>query len=319
MEQSLTHSVQDYLKQIYELTEGGENASTTALAARLKVTPASVTGMVQKLSSAVPPLVEYQKHQGVTLTSDGTRAALEVIRHHRLLETWLVQTLGYAWDEVHEEAERLEHAISEDLERRIAAALGNPLRDPHGEPIPLRVEDAREKSQPLSAMRDRAHQSVKAADTGCCATCGPWPCPGTPLQVIDTTVRPKLTIIDAGLHPRIADNRKVYVEVVGENGVCDYRASPVGGLLALLSCAQTQDGGLTACQHKSPAPHDFNRPRRRSSHSRSPWPTCLPKRWLPGCLCRHFCVGPPHRSYRGICAALPRRRHLERTGAMSRG
>src|SRR5271157_2004539 len=132
----LSDSIQDYLKIIYELTQSGETASTTALARRLGIAPASVTGMVQKLSSVKPALVSYRKHQGVTLTAAGKRAALEVIRHHRLIEAWLVQTLGYSWDEVHDEAEKLEHVISEDLEGRIAAAMGQPERDPHGEPIP---------------------------------------------------------------------------------------------------------------------------------------------------------------------------------------
>ena len=151
---SSTQSVQDYLKHIYELTEDGSPASTNDLARELNIKPASVTGMIQKLAAEKPALVEYQKHQGVTLTTTGKRAALEVIRHHRLLETWLVQTLGYTWDEVHEEAERLEHVISEDFERRIAAALGNPTRDPHGELIPtadlkMPVDD----TTPLSALR----------------------------------------------------------------------------------------------------------------------------------------------------------------------
>jgi DtxR family Mn-dependent transcriptional regulator len=136
MPELLTDSIQDYLKLIYELTESGETASTTALAARLNISPASVTGMVQKLSAIKPALVAYKKHQGVTLTAAGRRAALEVIRHHRLIEAWLVQTLGYSWDEVHNEADRLEHAISEEFETRIANALGHPERDPHGEPIP---------------------------------------------------------------------------------------------------------------------------------------------------------------------------------------
>ena len=97
MKQKLTISIQDYLKTIYELTEGGESASTNALAQKMKISAPSVTGMLQKLASAKPALVEYQKHQGVTLTKEGRRAALEVIRHHRLLEAWLVQTLGYSW------------------------------------------------------------------------------------------------------------------------------------------------------------------------------------------------------------------------------
>ena len=136
MAELLTDSIQDYLKLIYELTASGQAASTTALAGRLGIAPASVTGMVQRLATLKPALVSYRKHQGVTLTAAGRRAALEVIRHHRLLEAWLVQSLGYSWDQVHIEAEKLEHVISEDFEMRIAEALGYPDRDPHGEPIP---------------------------------------------------------------------------------------------------------------------------------------------------------------------------------------
>jgi len=169
MEQTLTISIQDYLKHIYELTENGETASTNALAAKLKIKPASVTGMVQKLAAAKPALVEYQKHQGATLTKEGRKAALEVIRHHRLLEAWLVRTLGYSWDEVHEEAERLEHVISEDFERRIAAAMGDPIRDPHGELIPTAdLKMPLDNSAPLSTLRPNQTgtvQCVKAADT----------------------------------------------------------------------------------------------------------------------------------------------------------
>lgn len=169
MKQKLTISIQDYLKTIYELTENGESASTNALAQRLKISAPSVTGMIQKLASSKPALVEYQKHQGVMLTKEGKKAALEVIRHHRLLEAWLVQTLGYSWDEVHEEAERLEHVISEDFERRIAAAMGHPTRDPHGELIP--TEDLKmpvDESTPLSSLRPGQNgvvTCVKAADT----------------------------------------------------------------------------------------------------------------------------------------------------------
>lgn len=169
MKQKLTISIQDYLKVIYELTESGASASTNALAQKMKVSAPSVTGMIQKLASSKPALVEYQKHQGVTLTREGRKAALEVIRHHRLLEAWLVQTLGYSWDEVHEEAERLEHVISEDFERRISAAMGHPMRDPHGELIP--TEDLKmpaDTSVPLSALQSGQGgviTCVKAADT----------------------------------------------------------------------------------------------------------------------------------------------------------
>ncbi len=165
MKKPATKSTQDYLKHIYELTESGQPASTNDLARQLKVKPASVTGMVQKMAAEKPALVTYQKHQGVTLTASGRKAALEVIRHHRLLEAWLVQTLGYTWDEVHEEAERLEHAISEDFEARIAAALGNPTRDPHGELIPsadLTMPD--DDSTPLSALRPTQSATIQRVD-----------------------------------------------------------------------------------------------------------------------------------------------------------
>jgi DtxR family Mn-dependent transcriptional regulator len=154
MSEPLTDSIQDYLKSIYALTESGQAASTNSLAARLGIKPASVTGMLQKLASLEPPLVDYHKHRGVKLTANGQRAALEVIRHHRLLETWLVQTLGYSWDEVHKEAEKLEHVISEDFENRIATALGNPTRDPHGDLIPTTdLTMPQDISIPLSILR----------------------------------------------------------------------------------------------------------------------------------------------------------------------
>jgi len=152
--ETITQNIQDYLKAIYNLVEGEGPASTTALAARLGIAPASVTGMVQKLATSTPPLVIYRKHQGVTLTPEGERAALEVIRHHRLIETYLVTMLGYSWDSVHDEAERLEHVISEDFEARIAAALGNPLRDPHGELIPTaELTMPIDAEHPLSTLR----------------------------------------------------------------------------------------------------------------------------------------------------------------------
>jgi DtxR family Mn-dependent transcriptional regulator len=165
MKKPATRSTQDYLKHIYELTELGQPASTNDLARELNVKPASVTGMIQKLASDKPALVAYQKHQGVTLTPTGRKAALEVIRHHRLLETWLVQTLGYSWDEVHEEAERLEHVISEEFEARIAAALGHPTRDPHGELIPSAdLTMPADESTPLSALRPSQSATIQRVD-----------------------------------------------------------------------------------------------------------------------------------------------------------
>lgn len=162
MNETLSQSIQDYLKQIYDLSADGTPASTNDLAARLGVAPASVTGMVQRLANTTPPLILYRKHQGVTLTPEGERAALEVIRHHRLLETFLVRTLGYSWDEVHDEACRLEHVISEDFEARIAMALGNPARDPHGDPIPSAdLTMPEENTRPLSGLRPGATTRVQ--------------------------------------------------------------------------------------------------------------------------------------------------------------
>lgn len=132
----LSQSIEDYLKAVYELTSGEGRASTNALAEYLDIAPASVTGMLQKLAATDPPLLDYMKHRGVRLTEEGQKVALETIRHHRLLELFLHQILGYEWDEVHDEADRLEHVISEQFEQRIADALGDPSLDPHGDPIP---------------------------------------------------------------------------------------------------------------------------------------------------------------------------------------
>jgi DtxR family Mn-dependent transcriptional regulator len=138
MREQLTQSVEDYLKIIYLLTTEFGRATTTQIAEHMGIKPGSVTGMLQKMAETDPPLVDYQKHRGAVLTAHGEQVALEMIRHHRLLELFLYKQLGYRWDEVHSEADRLEHVISEDFEERIAQALGNPTRDPHGEPIPTR-------------------------------------------------------------------------------------------------------------------------------------------------------------------------------------
>ncbi len=138
MRDQLTHVVEDYLKTIYEITTTADRASTKQIADALEVSPASVTGMLQKLATTDPPLLDYKKHRGVVLTEEGEQIALEILRHHRLLELFLHQILGYEWDEVHAEADRLEHVISESFEEKIAEALGNPRHDPHGDPIPTR-------------------------------------------------------------------------------------------------------------------------------------------------------------------------------------
>jgi DtxR family transcriptional regulator, Mn-dependent transcriptional regulator len=127
-------AIQDYAKAIYKLETETGRAATNALAARLGVAPASVTGMLKRLSAL--GLVTYEPYRGATLTESGTKLALEVIRHHRLVERYLVDTLGLPLDLVHAEAERLEHALSEDLEAVIDRSLGFPTYDPHGDPIP---------------------------------------------------------------------------------------------------------------------------------------------------------------------------------------
>ncbi len=139
----LTSAVEDYTKAIYALETREGSVSTTALANRLGVSAPSVSGMIRTLVDR--GLVAHEPYHGITLTPEGVRVALEVIRHHRLLELYLAEVLGVPWDRVHDEAEVLEHAISEELEERIAASLGDPSHDPHGDPIPTRdgtIEDA---------------------------------------------------------------------------------------------------------------------------------------------------------------------------------
>src|SRR3990170_224713 len=134
-----TSAEEDYLKAIFEIEGEGRAAVTTAvLAERLRVSGASVSGMLKKMAASPDRFVRYERYRGVRLTPAGRRAALEVIRHHRLVEAYLVAALGYGWDEVHREADHLEHVISEVFEERIAAFLGHPESDPHGAPIPPR-------------------------------------------------------------------------------------------------------------------------------------------------------------------------------------
>ncbi len=132
--ESLTRSVEDYLKAIYRLSPEGRPASTSEIAHLLELSPASVSGMVKRLSEQ--GLLEHVPYKGVQLTDEGRRAALRMVRRHRLIEAYLVAFLGYSWDTVHDEAERLEHAVSDTLVERMAAVLGHPTSDPHGDPIP---------------------------------------------------------------------------------------------------------------------------------------------------------------------------------------
>jgi DtxR family Mn-dependent transcriptional regulator len=161
-----SQAAEDYLKAIYEITRASERASTQAIAQVMGVAPASATGMVQKLATGQPPLLDYEKNRGAALTLAGEQVALEVIRHHRLLETFLQEKLGYSWDEVHEEADRLEHVISEELEERIARSLGDPHYDPHGDPIPNREFHLPEQSKTsLAALLPGDRATVVRIDT----------------------------------------------------------------------------------------------------------------------------------------------------------
>ncbi|HEY0527409.1 MAG TPA: metal-dependent transcriptional regulator [Gemmatimonadaceae bacterium] len=132
----LTAPVEDYLKAIYAIGRGTGAAATTEIAHRLALAPASVSGMVRRL--AQQGLLAYERYHGVKLTESGRRAALRTLRRHRIIEAYLAQALGYPWDRVHDEAERLEHAASDELVDRMAVTIGEPEVDPHGAPIPTR-------------------------------------------------------------------------------------------------------------------------------------------------------------------------------------
>ena len=161
-----SEAIEDYAKAIYALGRRGDGtASTTALAERLGVTPASVSAMIKKLADR--GLAEHHPYRGVALTDEGERIALEVLRHHRLLELYLAEHLGVPWDRVHDEAEALEHVLSEDLEARIDAKLGHPTHDPHGDPIPdvgLNIDEG--ETRPLSSLAPGAHgRFVRISDS----------------------------------------------------------------------------------------------------------------------------------------------------------
>lgn len=151
----VSQAIEDYIKVIYLLEQSEGKVTTKALALALDVAAPSVTAMIKRLHAM--HLVRYTRYRGVELTTAGKRMALEVIRHHRLLELYLVEAMGLPWDQVHEEAERLEHVISEELEERIAELLGHPVTDPHGDPIPTkegRLEQS--ASVPLSELHPGA-------------------------------------------------------------------------------------------------------------------------------------------------------------------
>lgn len=156
----LSQAIEDYLKAIYRLEQQEGKVTTKALAASLDVAAPSVTAMVKRLHTM--RLVHYHRYRGVALTPAGRRMALEVIRHHRLLELYLVEALGLPWDQVHDEAERLEHVLSEGLEERIAEVLGHPVADPHGDPIPTKEGEVEEPLYlPLSDLAPGATAVIK--------------------------------------------------------------------------------------------------------------------------------------------------------------
>lgn len=147
----LTGPVEDYLKAIYELERSGEPAETNAIAGLLNIAPASVSGMVRRL--AEQGLITHERYRGARLTPAGRRAALRTLRRHRVIEAYLTSALGYSWDRVHDEAERLEHAASDELIDRMASAIGEPATDPHGAPIPTREGTLEERLLvPLSSL-----------------------------------------------------------------------------------------------------------------------------------------------------------------------
>jgi DtxR family Mn-dependent transcriptional regulator len=168
MEPELSSAVEDYAKAIYalETRKEGHAVSTNAIAERMGVTAASASGMVKRLGEL--GLVAHQPYRGVSLTEQGRRVALEVMRHHRLLELYLVETLGVPWDRVHQEAEVLEHVLSEELEELIAAKLGHPTHDPHGDPIPTReltiAEEATESLQSLDGGDNGTFARISDSD-----------------------------------------------------------------------------------------------------------------------------------------------------------
>lgn len=219
--------MEDYLKSIYTLqTDDGEPVSTSALADYLGVTPPTVTSMVEKLEER--GLVEREKYKGVELTDEGRTVALEVLRHHRLLEAYLTEHLDYSWSEVHDEADALEHHISEEFERRVAEALDDPEVDPHGDPIPsedLTPPEA-DDTDPLSAFEsgdrlvvarvsDRDEEELRyLADAGIA--------PGTELEVLDVAPFGMTTVAVGGdsqqsLPERVAQS--IRVRRVDANGV----------------------------------------------------------------------------------------------------
>jgi DtxR family Mn-dependent transcriptional regulator len=161
----LSDAIQDYLKELYKLHAAGERATTSTVARRMGVSPPSATAMIKKLAEL--GLVEHTPYKGATMTAEGERTALEIVRHHRLLEQYLAQSLGLSIDEVHAEADRLEHALSEELEAHIDRTLGYPTHDPHGDPIPdanLRIAEG--EVRPLATLTEGDEATIRRVPDG---------------------------------------------------------------------------------------------------------------------------------------------------------
>lgn len=186
--EALSRSAEDYLKVIYRLSQDGRPASTSQIAESLDLAPPSVSGMIKRLSEQ--GLLSHEPYRGVTLTDEGRRAAIRMVRRHRLIEAYLVGFLGFTWDNVHDEAERLEHAVSDLLVERMADALGNPTEDPHGDPIPD-AEGALPQTSltPLSDVPVGRGVEIRRVDTSDAERlrylAGVGLVPGTHVEVID--------------------------------------------------------------------------------------------------------------------------------------
>jgi DtxR family Mn-dependent transcriptional regulator len=216
----LSRSVEDYLKVIYSLCEPGEVASTSSIAVTLEVQPASVTGMVKRLAES--GYLEHVPYRGVQLTEAGTRAALRILRRHRVLESYLTERLGYRWEDVHQEAEQLEHAASDELIERMATALKNPSHDPHGAPIPTPSgEIEATDSYTLADLAPGEKAQVRAVrdddSAGLLAVEAAGLLPGTRVRVIGRTRTPPILQVEVeGTDPSVLEvalevARRVYV------------------------------------------------------------------------------------------------------------
>ncbi|MDI6401055.1 metal-dependent transcriptional regulator [Balneolaceae bacterium ANBcel3] len=199
----LSESQEDYLKEIFKLNEVNTTVSLQDLADRLKVKPASVTGMMKKLKQL--GLVTYEPYKEVALTDVGEAIALEVLRHHRLLELYLARHLNYSWDEIHEEAERLEHVISEKFEAAIAELMGHPTHDPHGDPIPtidLEIPDSPNLTA-VTAVKENNHAIIRRVMTQDSDILNM-------LSRLDLTIHSKITVTgkdNAGIRIRVNENQ----------------------------------------------------------------------------------------------------------------